>query len=347
MSNVDQAGNIPNGSAASINASANANLDALKTNAANAYNTVANGPVAENIKDQSAKTGAEFSNLGAARRTPPTPAATGQKLTHYHSFFSELLSWNNPRASAIAYGAIATFIFAVRYLDLIRWGFKLTWMVLGITLAAEVVGKTLLNSGLATQVRPRKYYTVPKETLDAVIGDVNELVNFFVIEAQRILFAENVPASAVTALAAFLAYYLVKIVPYWGLALIATTAIFFTPLIYKTNQEVIDYQIHHASEVIGAQTAQLRETAQKSTAQATEVTKQYMGDYTAKAQQLIGRGRSVSPETHVKLAPKEYKDADFPEPPKDYKTTDFPVPPVDGFKGHEEPVVKTEGPILT
>jgi hypothetical protein len=31
MSNIDQAGNIPNGSAASINASANANLDALKT----------------------------------------------------------------------------------------------------------------------------------------------------------------------------------------------------------------------------------------------------------------------------------------------------------------------------
>lgn len=105
-----------------------------------------------------------------------------------------------PGASAIAYGAIATFILAVRYLDIIRWGFKLTWMVLGITLAAEVVGKTLLNSGLATQVRPRKYYTVPKETLDAVIGDVNELVNFFVIEAQRILFAENIPASAVVSL---------------------------------------------------------------------------------------------------------------------------------------------------
>jgi uncharacterized membrane-anchored protein YhcB (DUF1043 family) len=144
--------------------------------------------------------------------------------------------------------------------------------------------------------------------------------------------------------AAFLAYYLVKIVPYWGLALIGTTVTFFTPLVYKNNQEVIDYQLHHASEVINAQTQQLRQTAQKSTAQATEVTKQYMGDYTAKAQQLIGRGRSASPETAVKLAPKEYKDADFPEPPKDYKTTDFPVPPV---KAPEEPVVKVEDPILT
>jgi hypothetical protein len=68
-------------------------------------------------------------------------------------------------------------------------------MVLGITIAAEVAGKLLFNSGFATQLRPRKYYTVPRETLDAMIGDVHELVNFFVIESQRILFAENVYAS--------------------------------------------------------------------------------------------------------------------------------------------------------
>jgi len=55
------------------------------------------GPVAQNVKDQSAKTTAELSNLANSRQTPSYPAATGQPLTHYHSFFSELLSWNNPR----------------------------------------------------------------------------------------------------------------------------------------------------------------------------------------------------------------------------------------------------------
>lgn len=47
--------------------------------------------------DQSAKTSADFSGLAASRKTPAAPAATGQPLTHYHSFFSELLSWKNPR----------------------------------------------------------------------------------------------------------------------------------------------------------------------------------------------------------------------------------------------------------
>lgn len=45
---------------------------------------------------ESAKTNAELSKLAAARRTPPYRTATGQPLTHYHSFFQELLSWNNP-----------------------------------------------------------------------------------------------------------------------------------------------------------------------------------------------------------------------------------------------------------
>jgi hypothetical protein len=294
-------------------ANGNTSVDGLKDNAAAAYKSVANGPVAQNVKDQSAKTTAELSNLAASRQTPSYPAATGQPLTHYHSFFSELLSWNNPRASAIAYASIVSLIFSIRYLDVLRWGFKLTWMVLAITIAAEVAGKALVNNGFATQLRPRKYYTLPKETLDTVIGDVHELINFFVIEAQRILFAENLTASAAAAIGAFLSYYLVKIVPYWGLALIATTVVFFTPLIYTSNQELIDSQLKHAGEIVGAQTAQIRSVAQKHTEQATQITKQYMGDYTAKAQSLIkgGRGPEIS-ESDFPAAPKEDLKASAP-----------------------------------
>ncbi|KAK0714870.1 Reticulon-domain-containing protein [Lasiosphaeris hirsuta] len=293
-----------------------------------AYNSVTNGPVAQNVKDQSIKTTTELTKLAASRTTPPIPAATGQPLTHYHSFFSELLSWNNPRASAIAYASIVSLIFSVRYLDVFRWGFKLTWMVLAITIAAEVAGKALVNNGFATQLRPRKYYTVPRQTLDAMIGDVHELVNFFVIEAQRILFAENISASAAAALGAFLSYYLVKIVPYWGLALISTTVVFFAPLVYTTNQELIDSQLKHASEIVNAQTSQLRKVAVQQTEQATQITKQYMGDYTAKAQSLIKGATGADA--------KELKPTDFPAAPKKDIKTSEPV-----FKSEQEPLIAT------
>jgi hypothetical protein len=68
-------------------------------------------------------------------------------------------------------------------------------MTLGITVAAEVLGKTVLGQGLSSQIRPKKYFTVSKATLDNLTGDIHELINFFVIESQRIVFAENVFAS--------------------------------------------------------------------------------------------------------------------------------------------------------
>ncbi|KAJ9138818.1 Reticulon-like protein [Pleurostoma richardsiae] len=316
-------------------ANGGSNIDALKNNAQAAYDSVTSGPVAQNVKDQHQKTASEFSNLAAARQTPSYPAATGQPLTHYHSFFSELLSWNNPRASGIAYAAIVSLIFAVRYLDLLRWGFKITWMVLGITIAAEVAGKTVMNTGLASQLRPRRYYTVPRETLDTMIGDVHELVNFLVIEAQRIVFAENIYASLAVCLGAFFSYWLVKIVPYWGLALITTTVVFFAPLIYTSNQELIDHHLKQASDIVTAQTSQLKQIANKQTAHATELTKQYMGDYTAKAQQML-RGRT--PETSAPAA--HVKETDFPAAPTEgFKSEQPEEKPVSAVKAEEEPLL--------
>lgn len=68
-------------------------------------------------------------------------------------------------------------------------------MTLGVTIAAEVLGKTVLGQGLSSQFRPKKYFTISKSTLDGLTGDLHELINFFVIESQRLVFAENVFAS--------------------------------------------------------------------------------------------------------------------------------------------------------
>lgn len=135
-------------------------------------------------------------------------------------------------------------------------------------------------------------------------------------------------------LGAFVSYYLVKVVPYWGLALIATTTAFFVPLVYTSNQELIDNQLKQASDIVNAQTAQLRTTAQKHTAQAAQITKQYMGDYTAKAQQMV-RGRSGSPEVVAKPATKSYQAEDFPAPP----TEDIKTEAEENLKSESEPLM--------
>lgn len=181
------------------------------------------------------------------------------------------------------------FIFGARYLDLLRYAFKISWMALGLSAAAELAGQSLFKTGIVSQVRPRRYYTVPKETLDSMTGDLDELINFFVIETQRLLFAENVFATGAAFVAAFISYYLVKIVPFWGLSLIGSSVLFLTPLIYKQNKETIDAQIRHASRVVNQQTVQVKQVAVQQANATMNTTKHFVDEYSTKASQLIGQ----------------------------------------------------------
>jgi hypothetical protein len=148
-------------------------------------------------------------------------------------------------------------------------------------------------------------------------------------------------------LGAFVSYYLIKVVPFWGLALISSSILFLGPLVYKTNKELIDHHITNASNIVNQQTEQVRQIASQHAARATDVTKQYVGDYSAKAQELIGnaRGRSVSPNTAKKDAAPKYKSEDFPAAPKEsFKAPAAPaapVPAVASSLNEEEPLIST------
>jgi hypothetical protein len=153
---------------------------------------IANGPVVGAARAEVDNTKNEFSNLAASRQTPQTQTANGQALTHYHSFFYNLLSWENPRATSITYAAIVSLIFTLRYVSVARYFLRAIYLLLGLTAAAEMIGKYAVGNGFASKMRPKRYYTIPRETLESILADVEELINFFVIEFQRIVFAEDV-----------------------------------------------------------------------------------------------------------------------------------------------------------
>ena len=114
-------------------------MDSIKNS--NTVQSLSNGPMADKARNEAAATKSEFSNLASARQTPQTTTASGQNLTHYHSFFYNLLSWENPRATAISYAAVVAFIVATRYLPVAHYALRFTWIALGTTAAAEIVGK--------------------------------------------------------------------------------------------------------------------------------------------------------------------------------------------------------------
>lgn len=145
------------------------------------------------------------------------------------------------------------------------------------------------------------------------------------------------------AVSAFLSYWLVKIVPYWGLALLSTTLLFTVPLIYTSNQELIDHHLKNAQDIVNAQTEQLKKVAGTHAGHATEVTKSFVGDYTAKAQELI-RGRQASATTGS-TAPVASK------PASSVQESDFPAAPKEDFKAAEPaaaapPAFKEDEPLI-
>ena len=110
--------------------------------------------------------------------------------------------------------------------------------------------------------------------------------------------------------ASFIGYWLVKWVPLWGLALIADSIIFFAPLIYIQNKELIDHHIHNAGNAINEQASQIKDLAAQHTGRATETMKQYTNEYTKKAQELMG-------SSGVSRQKEGLKTTDFPNAPKD------------------------------
>jgi len=123
--------------------------------------------------------------------------------------------------------------------------------------------------------------------------------------------------------------------------------LFLTPLVYKTNKEIIDSQISQLSSILNQQTEQVKSLASHHASVAAETTKQYVGDYSAKAQEMIGRARSQSPvatkpTTTVPSAPVKTEKIEETKPSftsansaapavPEYKSTDFPAAPQEPF----------------
>ena len=103
-----------------------------------------------------------------------------------------VLQWENPRVTAIAFASTLASIFALRYLPVLRWTFKALYLTMGVAALAEGAGKSVLSKGFVSAIRPRRYFTIDREFLESCLEDFEQFINFFVIETQRLVFAEKV-----------------------------------------------------------------------------------------------------------------------------------------------------------
>ncbi|KAI5291263.1 hypothetical protein KEM54_005655 [Ascosphaera aggregata] len=156
-----------------------------------------------------------------------------------------------------------------------------------VTVGFEVGGKILFNHGLASSSRPRKYYTVPRETLDSLLEDAEQLFDFFLIEFQRILFVENLFYTVATFFTALTAYFLVLFFPLWLLAIFGTTFAYFAPLIYITNKGLIDAEIEDLHLLINTQVQHIKDLLIHHSTRAQSSVRKFVDDKQSQAHDFV------------------------------------------------------------
>jgi hypothetical protein len=122
-------------------------------------------------------------------------------------------------------------------------------------------------------------------------------------------------------------------------------------LIYIQNQEFIDEQINHASGVVSAQAAQVKDLASQHAGQGFETMKAYTGAGAAKAQELIGTARQNLPSpTLSKSQPASgstIKEEAFPTAPKTETLPSAPKTKLASTSEPSEPAVNLNGEPMT
>ncbi|PWW74571.1 hypothetical protein C7212DRAFT_209511, partial [Tuber magnatum] len=252
-------------------------------------------------------------------------ADSDQPLTHYHSFFYDLFTWKFPRATAFFFSSAIFLIFAFRFVNVLRYVFKATYLLFFGVAFLEIAAKPFGVRGFISSVRPKRYYTIPRDSLDRLFGELHDLLNFFVLEFQRVLFVENIFATVVAFFASFIGYFLIKYIPFWALLLLTTITAFTAPLIYLQNQEVIDEQIQWANEYANAQLANGRQMAEKYIDDASMRARATATELTQKVQSYAGKKSPTTEKSQASSLSENNSPAhEFPDAPKS------DIPAVDG-----------------
>jgi len=285
-----------------------------------------NAPIPEAVKNvvggtefHVRQTASDFRNLASG----PSDADE-QPLTYFHSFFYDLFSWKFPRATGFTFASTIIAILAFHYVNVLRYAFKGLYVLFAGAAVAEFAGKPFGVKGFASQLRPKRYYTVPRESIDIFFAEIHELMNFFVVEFQRLVFVENIFATIVAFLASALGYVLIKYIPIWGLLLLTSVVAFTAPLVYLQNQEAIDEQLSQISEIVNQKLTHARgmseKYAQDAAAQARAATAQ-LGE---RFHEITAGRKSPTPAVKNEKEPiapvsSSIREEDFPEAPRGIK----------------------------
>lgn len=102
---------------------------------------------------------------------------------------------------------------------------------LGVVSVTEFASRLFSGTSLSTRIRPKEYRKIPEPTLDATLQDVHDLIQYTVVQAQMIVFGQDLDKTFAAFLGFFALFWLTKMVsPFW-FAVMTLTSFFVAPLV--------------------------------------------------------------------------------------------------------------------
>ncbi|KAF4446966.1 hypothetical protein F53441_9437 [Fusarium austroafricanum] len=141
------------------------------------------------------------------------------------------ISWEDPARTIGSYFAALGFMLAVHHMHLTQLALKTSAIGLGVMSAAEFAGRSFGPNNFMTRLRPKQYKTVPESTLNATLNDIHDFIHYAVIQAQKILFAEDLEKTFGAFVATASLYFLIQFMTPFGIAILGLTTVYMLPLV--------------------------------------------------------------------------------------------------------------------
>ncbi|KAJ9610791.1 hypothetical protein H2200_005568 [Cladophialophora chaetospira] len=183
------------------------------------------------------------------------------------------ISWEDPTRTAGAYFGSLTILFLAHYLPLTQTALKAGITTLGVVSITEFASRQFGPNSLSKRMRPQEYKKVPEPILNDTLKDVHDGIQFAVVQAQKIFFAQDLERTIAVLVGLVALYGLIQFVPAFWLAVIGLTSIFVAPLAYSPRARAAAQDAAKQAQALANTAAQKgQELAQTGQAKASELT---------------------------------------------------------------------------
>jgi len=149
-----------------------------------------------------------------------------------------------------------------------------------------------------SRLRPRQYKKVPESTLNAILKNIHDLIQYAVVQVQKIIFGQELYKTFSAFLSFTTLYWLINIVPTFSLAVLCLTLLYIAPLLTSPRgREVAHDAMVHAEQLPTAAALNGKALVQNGKAQAGELSskgRKLTNDIHRRVENLVQSGKKTA-----------------------------------------------------